>query len=277
MTFASRSARSHFAEAPRSTEVPCSCLSWDSFRPSAVFRARVHSRNRTQTAEATLVRSIGPTMPLVGSRSVLVVSHHRDGFLRAPGTGLLHPDSGHGVRRVSQLPASLAARKQRWCTVAVLATHSPFEESPSTSAVPRHRGLLPSCRFRSSTTRFRLPCGGPRSPNARKRRYDQIQTTDLRRDLPRTSKDPRVRSAYAPDDPGDEAPIWRRWTPKRPSNRQTPTSSRFKRPYGRDPRVNAPTALGIYSCSTSRDFRSRRTGTRVEPEGPARGDEDESS
>lgn len=277
MTFASRSARSHFAGAPRSTEVPCSCLSWDSFRPSAVFLARVHSRRRSGGAEALLVRSIGPTVPPVDSRSVLVVSHHRDGFLRAPVTGLLHPDSGHGVRRVSQLPASLAARKQRWRTVAVLATPSPFEESPSTSAVPRHRGLLPSCRFRSSTTCFRLPCGCPRSPDARKRRFNQIQTTDLRGDLPRTSEEVRASGARTPLmipatklRSGHAGHRSVRATARPPRHRVS--ASVRARPEGH--RIDG---AGDRLLLDLPRYRCRRTGAWLGPEGPARGDEDESS
>lgn len=38
----------------------------------------------------------GPTLPCAGSRSVLVVSHHLGGFLRAEVTGLLHPATGPG-------------------------------------------------------------------------------------------------------------------------------------------------------------------------------------
>jgi hypothetical protein len=41
----------------------------------------------------------GPEVPPSESRSVLVVSHHLDGFLRSAAPGLLHPGTGLGSRR----------------------------------------------------------------------------------------------------------------------------------------------------------------------------------
>jgi hypothetical protein len=112
-------------------------LSWDSpaCRPSAVLP----SARPLQEAEA----SFGPTIPIVESCSALVVSHHLDGLLRAGATGLLHPAAGHGVRRVScfRLPPH---PKMAWKLVTFPAPRViPFEEFPSSAAVPHHCGLCP--------------------------------------------------------------------------------------------------------------------------------------
>jgi len=47
-----------------------------------------------------------PKHPASESRSILVVSHHPDGFLRPEVAGLLHPAASHEVRRVSCFRAS---------------------------------------------------------------------------------------------------------------------------------------------------------------------------
>ena len=78
-----------------SKEVMSSFLSWDS---PALFPSVVRPSARPlPEAEA----SFGPTVPTARSCSVLVVSHHLDGFLRAEATGLLHPAADCEVRRVS--------------------------------------------------------------------------------------------------------------------------------------------------------------------------------
>jgi hypothetical protein len=80
------------------------------------------------------------------SRSVLVVSHHLDGFLRSEVAGLLHPAAGHGVRCVcghsdpeptTGEPIAVGggmASSQR-------VSHPSKESSPA--AAPRHRGRCP--------------------------------------------------------------------------------------------------------------------------------------
>jgi hypothetical protein len=50
---------------------------------------------------ARIAARFGPEEPSSESRSVRVVSHHLDGFLRSEVAGLLHPAAGHGVRCVS--------------------------------------------------------------------------------------------------------------------------------------------------------------------------------
>jgi hypothetical protein len=59
---------------------------------------------------ARIAARFGPEEPSSRSRSVLVVSHHLDGFLRSEVAGLLHPAAGHGVRCVSgsRFPGSAA-------------------------------------------------------------------------------------------------------------------------------------------------------------------------
>jgi len=57
----------------------------------------VRASTPERSEERSSVRRYDPTT----SRSVLVVSHHLGGFLRAAAAGLLHPAASHGVRRVS--------------------------------------------------------------------------------------------------------------------------------------------------------------------------------
>jgi hypothetical protein len=88
-----------------------------------------------------------PEMPSLESCSVLVVSHHLDGFLRSEVAGLLHPAAGHGVRCVSGQSRPQARRPASRSAVGgepgVLAAHFiPLEES-SVAAAPRHRGRCP--------------------------------------------------------------------------------------------------------------------------------------
>lgn len=89
MPFASRSARSYISRNARSAEAPRSCLSWGSSRPSAVPPAPRPLPVRPPATEAAGKRPFGSTMPLVDSRSALVVLHHRDGFLRDSGCELV--------------------------------------------------------------------------------------------------------------------------------------------------------------------------------------------
>jgi hypothetical protein len=77
------------------------------------------------------------------SCSALVVSHHLGGFLRAGAAGLLHPAASSGVRRVSFL--CLPGRREASCKTSVFPASRivPFEEFPSSAAVPHHCGLCP--------------------------------------------------------------------------------------------------------------------------------------
>jgi hypothetical protein len=68
--------------------------------PTPRARARVGDCRRASTP-ARIAARIGPEEPSSESRSVRVVSHHLDGFLRSEVAGLLHPAAGHGVRCVS--------------------------------------------------------------------------------------------------------------------------------------------------------------------------------
>jgi len=75
------------------------------------------------------------------SRSALVVSHHLDGFLRAKGCGFVAPRCQPGVRRVSCLPPPASPEGDKRGSGTVPATRfTPFEEFPSSAAVPHHCG-----------------------------------------------------------------------------------------------------------------------------------------
>ena len=99
---------------------------------------------------ARIAARFGPGEPSPGSCSVLVVSHHLDGFLRSEDAGLLHPAAGHGVRCVSgsRIPGSAAVLWPEPVPQAGGPTsspqrisHPPKESSPA--AAPRHRGRCP--------------------------------------------------------------------------------------------------------------------------------------
>jgi hypothetical protein len=78
------------------------------------------------------------------SRSVLVVSHHLDGFLHTRVPSMLQPGAGPGVRWVSPRPR----RGLRRGFGRFRAPHQrdTLRRFPSPVAVPHHWGLLPSCR-----------------------------------------------------------------------------------------------------------------------------------
>ena len=92
----------HLAGTPRN---PCRSsgleflLSWHYplVAPPLFNHPRVHSQRLRRA-------SFGPSVPPDSSCSVLVVSHHLDGFLRATAAGLLHPAASLEVRRVSRFP-----------------------------------------------------------------------------------------------------------------------------------------------------------------------------
>jgi len=83
----------------------------------------VHSRAHRCALRSTEI-------PLRESRSILVVSHHPDGFLRPEVAGLLHPAASHEVRRVSCLHTPRDA------------VHTLRRLSPP-AAAPRLRGRCP--------------------------------------------------------------------------------------------------------------------------------------
>jgi len=120
-------------------------LSWDSpaFFPSAVRP----SACPLPEAEA----SFGPTVPTADSRSVLVVSHHLDGFLHAGAAGLLHPAASSGVRRVSrpgfqitrECPASPSRSPRRGSYPSKSSPHQqPYRITAAVALVPLLHAIL---------------------------------------------------------------------------------------------------------------------------------------
>jgi len=121
-----------------------------------------------------LPSSIGPSEPSERSRSVHVVSHHLDGFLRHRFAGLLHPAADPRVRNVSR--AALAGRP-------VPVAREPFEEHarlqpyritavcclPAIAALPSRASAVSSSRSqgapapRGSVARRRVPISESRS------------------------------------------------------------------------------------------------------------------
>jgi hypothetical protein len=109
----SRDALRHASSGPVSP-LHCSIVTGMSAPRRALAEARVtvlrpwdsRSDSVASTPGHTLrcrLRQVGATRP---TRSVLVVSHHLDGFLRDGSAGLLHPAASHGVRRVSKVCAT---------------------------------------------------------------------------------------------------------------------------------------------------------------------------
>jgi len=97
----------------------------------------------------------GPALPHASSRSVLVVSHHHNGFLHARVTGLLHPATGQGF---AAFHACRHRATRRWASDGTIpATRfTPFEDFPSSAAVPTSLWPLPSCRYRPARPGRRL-------------------------------------------------------------------------------------------------------------------------
>jgi len=84
------------------------------------------------------------------TRSVLVVSHHLDGFLRSEVAGLLHPAAGHGVRRVSgsRIPDPRPGKPDRGGrTDTFLATHFTPPEGTLDCSRTTSPWPLPPCRW----------------------------------------------------------------------------------------------------------------------------------
>jgi len=109
--------------------------------------------------------TFGQPVPSGWSRSVLVVSHHLDGLLRAGARGLvashIRPWGSSCFRRELTLPllavrgttASLSARKRARVAVSFPTTRfTPFEDFPSPAAVPCHHGRCPLAVVHRSST-----------------------------------------------------------------------------------------------------------------------------
>lgn len=167
---------------------------------------RVHSRFEPYD-RSRRSRPFGSTMPLVDSRSALVVLHHRDGFLRDPGRELVA--SRCRPWGSSRFPASRARlhllvglRRGRWGaawnTIAVLATLTPFEESPSPAAVPRHRGRCLLAVFRSSPACIQRSCDRCSSAHAPEGRGCRRDPTLLTSEEARVGREPVERAHARP-------------------------------------------------------------------------------
>jgi len=121
------------------------------------------TRHRASTPAHVATR-FGFEEPSSNSRSVLVVLHHLDGFLRSEVAGLLHPAADPGVRRVSAVCRLVANRRTgglETCdafpaTLLRTLRRIPLADSRTASPQP-----LPSCRFQRSDRRVReVPVSG---------------------------------------------------------------------------------------------------------------------
>jgi hypothetical protein len=142
---------------------------------------------------ARVAACFGLEEPSSKSCSVLVVSHHLDGFLRSEVAGLLHPAAGHGVRRVSgsRIPDPRPGKPDRGGrTESFLATHfhTPrrhLDCSRTTSPWP-----LPPCRQRpvplgsSPVHRCRRRTWSSTRPERRLRGFAPPSSPDTARPLP---------------------------------------------------------------------------------------------
>jgi hypothetical protein len=214
--FASRSARSYVRRNSRSAEAPRSCLSWGSCRPSAV---RPDSRPlpvRSSTTEIVRDRPFGSTMPLVDSRSALVVLHHRDGFLRDPSRELVA--SRCRPWGSSRFPAShvrfrllLGLRRGRW---EPRGTWSPSSRRDHPSKNPPHLqphrvtavdAFLPfSLGSGLHPTILRPLLDGP---HARRATVPKRSNRYANRRRGRAGESPLNGRMHVPEGPVDEAPI----------------------------------------------------------------------
>jgi len=114
------------------------------------------------------------------TRSARVVSHHLDGFLRTSARG-------------SVAPRSRSWGSSRFGPEPFLATAEPFEGFPSSTAVPRHRGRVPPCRYRRDVeTRGRSP--GRSGAEARE---SSGRSSGLPKQTPTSTRTRRVRAPCA--------------------------------------------------------------------------------
>jgi hypothetical protein len=102
----------------------------------------------------------GPTLPRASSCSALVVSHHHNGLLRAEVTGLLHPATGQGFAAFHACRHRSTRRRASNGTIPAT-RFTPFEDFPSSAAVPHHCGpCLPAVTVLpgAGTDMSRFPC-----------------------------------------------------------------------------------------------------------------------
>jgi hypothetical protein len=122
-----------------------------------------HAPERPLRRPALLPSASAPRYQPRRSRSVLVVSHHLDGFLRSGVEGLFHPSADPGVRCVSHDPA---ARRQA-VAVPAASNRTPRRLTSFAAARCHHRRCLPAvstaprrCSARRGRIVPRRPCGG---------------------------------------------------------------------------------------------------------------------
>jgi hypothetical protein len=142
-------------------------LSWDSSACASppTCRSDVHSQE-------PLPAPFGQVLPRTRSRSASAVSHRPDGLLHPTVAGLLHPATG---QRFTAFPAARGQHPSE--DGSEPSGHSPrcgftpLEGSPSSAAVPRHRGRCPPVVDTRSTPRHdrSVPTPGvpPRLPSFR--------------------------------------------------------------------------------------------------------------
>jgi hypothetical protein len=136
MTFLSTSERSLERRIHPKVSPPLGGL----FAPPSINQPCVHSQGRSP---------FSPASQGADSCSVFVVSHHLDGLLRADGCGLIASHNRPGVRYVSCFQVPMHPEGGSGDPVAVPAARFiPSKDFPSSAAVPRRRGHLPSCRYR---------------------------------------------------------------------------------------------------------------------------------
>jgi len=120
------------------------CLSWDSFEcaPHPTSSARVHSQQRC--------RCLRPSSANWSTRSVLVVSHHLDGLLRARSSGLVASRYRKGFaafpHRAAACRPAFRRRPARIRTVTAFsrcALHTPRRSPPNCSRSASLRPLPP--------------------------------------------------------------------------------------------------------------------------------------
>jgi hypothetical protein len=129
--------------------------------PSTDPAAEASGDCRRASTPAGVSACFGSRETISAARSVLVVSHHLDGFLRSEVAGLLRPAAGHGVRCVSDHagpePDDRRADR-RWEAVVSSSqrvSHPSKESSPA--AAPRHRGRCPLAVGRRAGQTLRRP------------------------------------------------------------------------------------------------------------------------
>jgi len=112
---------------------------------------------------------VGPAPPGAGSRSVLVVSHHLDGFLRVGVAGLLHPATGQGFTAFRACRQGGRPKAVSMPGTVPAVRFAPFEEFPSSAAGHASLRPLPSCRYRPARRGVPAEAGvcRPRSPLTR--------------------------------------------------------------------------------------------------------------